>query len=71
MHEQWRCKCTQDEDKENTSRMKIITLGSSKEGKQIPSDMSTKEDQIADNFTKPLPKASFTRDQEIYWGDIT
>ena len=33
--------------------------------------MSTTEDQIADNFTKPLPKASFTRDQEIYWGDIT
>jgi len=27
MHEQWRCKYTQDEDKENTSRMNIITLG--------------------------------------------
>jgi arginine deiminase len=33
--------------------------------------MSTTEDQIADNFNKPLPKASFTRDQEIYWGDMT
>jgi arginine deiminase len=33
--------------------------------------MSTTEDQIADIFNKPLPKASFTRDQEIYQGDMT
>jgi len=33
--------------------------------------MSTTEDQIADIFNQPLPKASFTRDPEIYWGDIT
>jgi hypothetical protein len=41
--------------------------GRSKEGKQISSIISRAEDQIA----KSLPKASFTRDQETYWGDIT
>jgi hypothetical protein len=32
MHEQWRCKCTQDEDKENTSRLNYHFRGEVRKG---------------------------------------